>query len=232
MALGPEKTARSLSGLTEAEALFEWFCAERNIPLVRLPEGVAPTPDYELTLGARRIAVEVKQLEPNAADLAYSEELKREGRASRFINMGRARQSMHDAVEQLRPHAKGRMPAVALLYDTMGIGSVYLDSRNIGHCMYGVERVHLVVAHGSAVEPLVLGSSYGGGRVVTERHNTTLSAVAVLRFVPEEQRIALFVYHNAYAALPLSPDEFRLDDVYHYVLAPAEPGHLPRWQER
>jgi hypothetical protein len=131
--------------LTEAESLFEPFCVEHQIACQRIPEGAEKTPDYEITLAGRRIAVEVKQLEPNAQDLAFFEDLRTIGHAGGAVDTGRARSAIQDAMKQLRPYAKGRMPAVVVLYDTMGSAIGYLDADNLADCLYGEEKVHFLV---------------------------------------------------------------------------------------
>jgi hypothetical protein len=217
--------------MTEAELLFEDFCRHRQITLSRIPVGPLPTPDYEMACGQLRAAVEVKQLEPNVEDLARAAELDSKGMTTGWVQMDRARQSILDGTKQLRSYAKGQLPGIVLLYDTMGIGSQYLSSECISRCLYGPEVVHLSVPRDPPREPVVLGSSFGGGRVATGVHNTTLSAAAVLRFSKHEGRGWLLVYHNVHAALPLDPDALRYPDVLHYVLRSGSPGEFPRWQE-
>jgi hypothetical protein len=217
--------------MTQAELLLEQFCRERGIDLARIPEAERPTPDYEMAYGQTRAAVEVKQLEPNPEDQARAVELETTGRTFGWVNMRRAKQSILDGTKQLRSYAKGRMSGIVALHDTMGIGSQYLSAESISRCMYGPEVVHLAVPRDPAAEPLVLGSSYGGGRVATEKHNTTLSAVAVLRHSVHEARTWLLFYHNLHAAMPLAPDDFRHPEVHHYAFLASSPELLPRWQE-
>ncbi len=47
--------------MTEADLLFERFCADRGVAIRRIPEGPRRTPDFEVWVGRLRIIVEVKQ---------------------------------------------------------------------------------------------------------------------------------------------------------------------------
>lgn len=219
---------------TEAEGIFEQFCAGRGLQLLRIQEGAEPTPDYELHLANDvTVAVEVKEFEPSEEDLAVIRELQ-EGRViSRYAGGGtHARQRIRDAMRQLRPHAKGRMPALLVLYDKLTFYSLRLDPDAIRFALYGPERVHVAVPRDPNVEPVVLGASYGGGRAVDPTQNTTLSAVATLNRPSHPQHAySLFVFHNIHAARPLHPDTLRAPDITHFTLAADSPEHLPRWRE-
>jgi hypothetical protein len=193
-----------------------------------VPTGPRQTPDYELEVGSLTIAVEVKQLEPNDEDRDLAHRAFEKGSASCWVDMSRARQSILDGVKQLRAHAKGRQPALVVLYDVADLLN-YLGADSIAQCMYGPERVHIAVPHAPEAEPWVLGASYGGGRTVTESHNTTLSAVAVLR--RDRDADTLKVFHNAYAAIPLQPDRIWLEGVRHFVWQARDDRQLPYWVE-
>ena len=217
--------------LTEAERLFETFCSGRGIQCIRIPEGDGRTPDYELRLPQGTVAVEVKQFEPNENDLAFRKQLETQRFASRWGDMGaRVKQKISDGMKQLRPYAKGRMPALLVVHDAFDPHSLVTDPDAVRFAMYGPERVHLAVAPNAAVRPVVLGASYGGDRGVDPLHNTTLSAVAVLRAWPSEADMQLLVFHNVHAARPLPCDWLRLPGVQHFTLAADKPDDFPRWR--
>lgn len=219
--------------MTEAEHLFERFCREAGVECRRIGEGPTKTPDYEVRVGGLLVAVEVKQLEPNADDTAKLEKLQKERRVSGWENMERPRQSILDATRQLRAHAKGVMPGVCVLYDTVGGLFGYLDSDNIAQCLYGAERYHYVVpdyeANPQETGPELIGVSLGGRRIATPEHNTTLSAVAVLRSGGSAGQLSMAVFHNCYAAIPLPPESFSLPNVTHFVYRSSVPGAIPEW---
>ena len=220
--------------MTESENLFERYCRERKIEIRRLEECSVETPDYEIQIGPLIAAVEIKQLEPNAEDKKVIDQLRQGRPVAHWENMERPRNSLHDAVDQLRTYSQRTlqpMPGIVVLFDTLGGLLGYLDSDNIAQCMYGPKCFHFgVVASDS--EPSqdgleFLGASLGGRRIVTEQHNTTLSAVAVLKRSAEQ--LSLTVFHNKYAALPIAPSDFRVPDVTHFSYLADDPCTLPRW---
>jgi hypothetical protein len=105
----------------------------------------------------------------------------------------------------------------------------YLEADCIAQCLYGSDRVHIAVPTDPRREPWVLGRSLGGGRVATEQHNTTLSAVGVLR--RDSKMGTLTLFHNAFAALPVAPARFRFDGVRHLAWRATDPRLLPGWVE-
>lgn len=213
--------------LTEAEILFERFCNYRSVPWQRIPECSQRTPDYEITLSGQPVAVEVKQIEPNASDLAFFAELRTRGSAGRSVNTSRAQDHIRSAAKQLRAYAKGKMPALAVLYDTMGLTG-YLDPYSIARCLYGPERVHFAIGS-FAEDDVFLGMSHGPGRVATRQHNTSLSGVAVIQ--PADPDVHLNLFHNRFAEIPLEPNVMRLAGVRQFVFSSAKPGLIEEWQE-
>lgn len=215
--------------MTEAELLFEHFCRERDIGVQRLREGSAKMPDYEIRVGQLVVAVEVKQLEPNTEDKKSLEERRQPGSGFHYENMERPRQSIRDATKQLRAHTQKRMPAVVVLFDTLDGSLGYLDSDNIAQCLYGAEQFHFAVPDLPRNKPVFLGVSLGGRRIATPQDNTTLSAVATLRFHRSADQLSLTVFHNSYAAVPIDPAHFRVRDVTHFAHLAKDQNRLPRW---
>ena len=213
--------------MTVAEDLFERYCREREIEIRRLEECSLKTPDYEIQIGQLVAAVEIKQLEPNAEDKTVIERLHQRRVVAHWENMERPRQTIHHALKQLRTYM-GRtlrpMPAIVVLFDTLSGLLGYLDSDNIARCMYGAECFHF-----GQDDLEFLGESLGGRRIATEEHNTTLSAVAVLRFERSVKQLSLTVFHNKYAALPIAPSDLRVSDVTHFSYLAESPQTLPRW---
>jgi hypothetical protein len=215
--------------LTEGEILFEEFCRLKTISFTRIPEGASKTPDYEIVLSARTVAVEIKQLEPNAEDLAFFDDLRTKGSAGGVVDMGRARLAILDAMKQLRPYSKGRMPAMVVLYDTMGAGRGYLDPYSLSYCLYGPEKVHYAVPSDPSVDTIDLGMSRGGRSVATARHNTTLSALGVLRRFGVGTSSDLEVFHNLHAAIPLDTALWAHHKVRQFRFDVKTPGEMPEW---
>lgn len=223
-------TQLPMSVLTQAEILFEKYCTDHGIPFTRIPEGLTRTPDYELVLGGGAVAVEVKQLDPNEEDRAFLHDLRTKGRAGGMVDMGRAWQSIQDAVKQLRRYAKGRMPAVVLLYNSMGSAIPHLDPYNLAYCLYGPEKVHYAVPADPHLDVRQLGMSRGGGSLATKQHNTTLSAIAVLQHISADE-VGLSVYHNIHASTPLRPAQCEVHGIRQYKFEQPGPGLMPDWRQ-
>jgi hypothetical protein len=198
--------------MTRSEVLFERFCRERGIEFKRLPLAETRTPDYEITAGAVRAVVEVKQVEPNPKEQALLSELRRRGKASHWVNMWRPRQAIREAAKQLRAYGGGSMPGIAVLFDAAGgvLGSLGADS--IAQALYGQRRIHVGASpdrHGE-----IVGVSLGGWPVASATRNTELSAVAVLRLF-QNDGLFLTMFHNQYATIPLNPNDLRIQGVDH-----------------
>jgi hypothetical protein len=192
----------------------------------RLEEGPAPTPDYEIRLGSGWAAVEVKQLEPNTQDRKLLSELRQQGAVSHWVNMERPRKAIVDATKQLRAHGRGVMPGIVVLFDLAGglLGSLGEDS--IAQSLHGARRLHVADVPGQP--PEVLGVSFGGRRAATEQHNTTLSAVAVMRLFRNDE-MSLTIFHNRFAAIPVDPSDLQVRDVEHFAWKQESGAVLPRW---
>ena len=223
-------------GMTEAENLFERFCRERDIQLRRLEESDFKTPDYEIRVDLLSVAVEVKQFEPTAKERKLIQQLRQNRSGAYHANMDRPRNSILSAAKQLRAHMRRRqppIPAMVVLYDTLDGLLGYLDSDNIAQCMYGPECFHFRMPESdsefSQYIPEFVGASLGGKRIVTDQHNTILSAVAVLRFEQSANYLSMRVFHNRYALVPLQPSYFRVSDVTHFSHVSQGSRTLPQW---
>ncbi len=64
---------------TKSESLFAELCSQHEVTCNKLPELYRrKQPDFEIVLGNQRVVVEVKQIEPNEADLAHAEARRQE----------------------------------------------------------------------------------------------------------------------------------------------------------
>ena len=213
---------------TESEELFEQFCAEHHVRCDPIPRELGLTPDYDVYLGERQVVVEVKQLEPNEEDAAKIK-LFAEGKQVVFGGEAgkRVRQEITRAKKQLKERAKGRFPALLVLYNTQGLIH-YFDPMFIMIGMYGEMLAHVTVAPGGGEPRFLEGLSHGGKRMVTPEHNTTISALCVLIENPEGQPTLTF-YHNRYAAIAFEPDWFRAERVKHYKTSSTQPHQFGEW---
>lgn len=215
---------------TESEILFERLCRESAIPVERIDESEVTTPDYEITLSAGPVLVEVKQLEPNAEDKELLAQL-RTGKSVGFsVDMGRVRLPIMQGVKQLRPHAKGKKPAIVVLYDTIGLGN-YLDPYCISFSMYGPEKVHYDVPQDPRAEIQYRGMSRGGNSVATKNENTTLSAVGVLYEYGPANKPHMDLFHNFHASVPLDRPACAHVGFRQFEFAQPTEDQMPVWVE-
>ena len=213
--------------LTDAEVLFERFCRNLGIDFERLPEGPELTPDYVLHFQAVKVAIEVKQLEPTAADEKLLEMGSGPNAAGSIVDMTRIRNSLLKGSKQLKSLTQKRFPGMVVLYDaTAGLGG-YLHGDSIAVSMYGMDQLIVGAPKDPTQEPRILGTSLGGNRVTTEDQNTTLSAVAALRRHLDE--LSLDIFHNCHAAVPLDPDLLRHDAVNQFRFDAGVPRRDPSW---
>lgn len=214
---------------TVSERLFEDFCVGHDIRCEAIPRSGGRTADYRLALGGGTVIAEIKQLDPGPADDAISRDLAARGSAARVLIPGaRVRQEITDSRKQLRAQAKGRHPALLVLYDNTGGRTGAIAPHDVLVAMYGEERVEFAVAHGPSHGARRARFVVGGNRGVDRCANTTLSAIGVLSGHP--QGAHLDVYHNCHAALPLAPDWLRGARVRHFAVTPPRDGAFHEWR--
>jgi hypothetical protein len=131
---------------TRSEEIFERFCDEVAIPWVRIPEDVTTTPDYDLPLRRQTIVAEVKQLDPNDEDKCQIRERQEKGYTGGIRIPGkRVRREITDSMGQLRSRAKGRFPALLVLYNNVDVGIRLIDPYDVLTGMYGMEEARFLV---------------------------------------------------------------------------------------
>jgi hypothetical protein len=224
----PNPSAKPIS-----EILFERFCAEVGLECHRVPEspqeGVR-TPDYLIKVRAAEIFAEIKHLDPSDEEKKIRE-LEEKGIAGRVTTPGkRVGREIADSMRQLRTRAKGRSPAICVIYNNVEFGPRLIDPYDVMIGMYGQEVVELQVPPtGSGRPAAITGYRFGGKRKVTPGQNTTLSAVAALNDLTPQ--LTLWVYHNVHAAIPLEPALLAHPRIHHFALADQKSGGRPEWLE-
>lgn len=217
------------SGRTLSERLFEQFCEENRIVASRIEEGELRTPDYEIRFGEHRVVVEVKQFDPNKEDRAHAEMAKRGWPVAFFEDSAkRVRLKIQDAREQLKRLTGGQCPAMLVLFDNVSPGTI--DPTDIKTGMYGDETVTVAAHRPGDRQPQIIDQGFGSKRKLTQEHNTTFSAVALL-YESMDRSLRLSVFHNYYAARPIRPTWLRRERVRHFGLNPEQRGVLPEWEE-
>ena len=217
--------------LTRSEELFEAFCNQEGLLVRRLPqrEGVR-TPDYLVGRWWRRIAVEVKQLEPNPEERRKQTAFD----AGRMVTVGgtpgdRVRKAIDDGYPQLRAMTRGCWPGILVLYDDFHLPTMHLDPYAIKTGMYGLEQVVIAPGIDGSVGSRIIDTIFGPKRKVGPERNRALSAVGQL-YRESADRVRLDLYHNIYTAAPLEPSSLQAASVRHYRLAVKKPGMPQDWE--
>lgn len=215
--------------LTTSEAAFEEFCATTGIPFERIPVGSSRTPDYLVRPYDVRIACEVKQLELNREEKAALESAYR-GKpvVIRHTPGSKVRGAINDAAPQLRNFTRGEYPGLLVLLEDSLIPK-HTDDYNVRVAMFGLDTVVMGVPEDPRESPFLKDRKSGPKRKVTEEHNTSLSAVAVLRR-HDDGSIYCRVYHNPFASAPL-PRELLKSRARHFRLREKQPGNFDDWIE-
>jgi hypothetical protein len=216
---------------TLSEKLFEDYCAKAGIDLMRIPEGKSPTPDYVMSIQGTSIVVEVKEIVPNQEELQSERVLYERGYGNILsVTPGdRVRKKISDSSPQIKARTEGIHASILILFN-QGLVANHLDPYCIRVAMYGLEKVHIAVPKDYSVSPYTTGMSYGPKRKMTEGHNTSISAIGVLA-VPSPNRLLLTIYHNKYAAVPLTPRLLSCYDITQFELGDAPPGTTALWEE-
>lgn len=223
------KEVIQVSGQTESELLFERFCQERRIDFKAIPVKGYRTPDYEIFSGDKLIVAEITQLDPNEDDRRYSNELRSKHRAEREGKIGqRVRQKITDKADQLRARSKGKISTILIVYNNTDVRS-YTSPDHIRAAMFGFDTIVVAVPNDPTQAVSLRDRKFGKGAKVTEKHNTSLSAVGVIE-QDTANHLKLAVYHNVHARCPINPAQFAgVDGVEQHVLQERIPGQFQGW---
>jgi len=219
---------------TQSERWFEAFCDANAIALARIGESSSRTPDYELRLGEETVIVEVKEILPNDEEKASIEKLERTGvgLVTGGIPGARVRGKIADASAQLKSRAERRLASLLVLSDIkFGCGQItgHLDRYHLRVAMEGLDQVILSVPKDFSIPPRVASMKSGPKKKMTAAANTSISAIGVLS-TPPGAPIHLAVYHNRYAAIPISTDKLKELRVPQYILS-GSPNGPSEWVE-
>lgn len=199
---------------TLSETIFENLCSNLGIRLTVVARGDGKTPDFDIELRGNTVVAELKQLDPNDSDRAIIERARRTGSASGFCaSDNRVRRKINQANPQLKARSGGCLPAMVVLYDNGTFDGI--DSIDIKTAMFGDEKVVVTLLNHETRQ--VTPIHPGGGRRMTEKCNTSISAVALLTGTQADAWLSIF--HNHFAAIPLDPSWLRYDRVRQFLLA-------------
>jgi hypothetical protein len=198
--------------LTLGEKLFEQACAATGIRCLRLRVAKVAgfqRPDYKVAVSDCGAIVEVKQIDRNRKERRQAEEVAA-GRpvAWRSTPGARLRGLIRSGSAQLQRVSRRGIPTAVAIFDgTFSLSCT--DPYNVKVAMYGLDEIVLALPEG--LTPYHIGMKSGGKEVLTKKHNTSVSAVIIIRKVPpsEGPMPILLVYHNHFARVPFDYDRLR-----------------------
>jgi hypothetical protein len=172
-----------MSNLTTSEIMFERWCREHGIPFRRIKVARAQghkRPDYAIKVNGGWCVVEVKEIDPTAEDDRLYQQIASNRVEGRWVDAGaRLRKPIRDASDQLRKFSvRGFPTAVCLVDNTVGF---YVEPFQVIQAMCGKATVRIAVSDDPEYEARFLGMHHGKKATMTGQHNTSISAVAVLR---------------------------------------------------
>ncbi len=214
---------------TISEILFEKFCADAAIQCVPIPrEENRKTPDYDLIFGTLKVVTEVKEIERNAEEKESDRllQLRGYGNATGGVPGERVRLKIQSSSSQIKARTQKIHPSLLVLFDGHAFGR-NITPYDIRVAMYGLET--FIFAVPEVDPPYVVDKKLGPRRKMTPNANTSISAIATLHQLHTGE-IKLHIYHNDYAAIPLSPRVLASYPIGQFRLGEAEPGGFPQWE--
>jgi hypothetical protein len=216
---------------TAGETFFETFCTDHKVrwePIPTKASSSEKTPDYAIYPSGTKVIAEVKDIQESPTERQQREQLERVGWST--FGSGkvgdRARDIIGTAARQLKRMAKGQCPAIIVIYNPSFLLRHHTEPHAIKAAMYGFDTVILGLAPiYMRKKPRLIDRKSGPGRKMGSQFNTTISAVAIL------DDDGLTIYHNKFAALPLSAEPFTGIAVRQFTLGEKQPGEFDRWQE-
>jgi hypothetical protein len=194
-----------MSAATASERLFEEFCALHLVPCSRVAPAPDRTPDFTIQLDGTQIICEIKQIDPNDADLEELAEVRGEIASGRYLP-NRLRAKLKKVSAQLKSAAESGRPTLLVVYDNTPF-KAYTDHADVVQAMFGRNSV-AVSWPDASLPPRVSAPFFGGDRGMGPQHNTAISAIVILDGGPRPP-LSLRVYHNPYAGVKLDPTVFR-----------------------
>ena len=187
-------------------------------------------PDYEISASGQKIIVEVKQFDPNSEEKKALKDLEKKGLATSLPTTkpgSQVRNAIRDAAPQLKALSKGKIPAMVVLQTN--ILNRHVRPYGIITAMQGLDTIPVTVPEDLNISPTFGNATSGPGRRMTEKDNTKISAVAVIR----ESSAGMYefdIYHNSFAANPIDPEWLRQSEIPHRRIPKDSTSSLTSWE--
>ena len=155
-----------MTNKTTSETLFEKFCAQNDVHWMKIPVSSKQsdkTPDYRIECEGIVVIAEVKEFDLSPDDKARLDLLESRGSTGSFEQNldDRVRNKIDAAMPQLRKLAKGKYPAIIVLYNNVILFPV--EGLEIRLAMYGQDIVEIGSAGDSSNPSLFIRHRFGGG---------------------------------------------------------------------
>lgn len=216
---------------TRSELLFREFCQQAGWRARRVPTQDRQhrrMPDFVVGRCFRRLAVEVKQVDPNSHDLEQQRRLDAGGIATCGGEPGaRLRDHLKEGSAQIKSLTNGRWPGMIVLFDNTAL-EAYVDSYHIKVAMHGLEQVVFeLTGHDSPISRFSI-YRFGPKRRMTSTAGTSVSAVAHMRR-GAAGTIHLDVFHNEHSSAAMNQRTWSGAAVRHFRLAPPDGDGRREW---
>jgi hypothetical protein len=211
---------------TKSEMLFERFCEIRKIRFEVITARTEKTPDYNIYLDGTKIAVEVKEINPNLTEKENIKEFHRRKTVAIRSQLGkRVRDKITDAAGKFRDAAQDNCPSILILQNNVELHK-HTEPADILAAMYG--QLYFPV-YGNPGETLSIGEMRSGPKKkMTPDSNTSISAVGVLQ-QPRRGDPDLAIYHNFHARAHLNPSLLLPLNIRQYQVN--DPNNATGWVE-
>ena len=124
---------------TISETIFERFCSACSVSCEAIAAGRDRTPDFAICLDGVRVVCEVKQIDPNAEDLAEVEIVNGGEEIGRLVT-NRLREKLKDVSAQLKAASLAGHPTLLVVYDNTPL-KAYTDHFDVIQAMFGGHSV-------------------------------------------------------------------------------------------
>src|SRR5882672_1374307 len=142
-----------------SEQFFEQLCSDRGVACQRVPTGSVRTPDFQIWLGEVEVFCEIKQIDPNAEDLAELKEVGGGQAVGRYVP-DRLRGKLKDVSAQLKAACRDLHPTLLVVYDNTPF-KAYTSHSDVVQAMFGHESVRVSFSR-SPTEPAVVSEPFFG----------------------------------------------------------------------
>lgn len=221
-----------MSKQTKSEQLFEEFCNSIKIKYKRIDAAKEQRPDYLLEVLGQKIAVEVKQINPNEEEKEIIELNKKEDYSAFSIEpgkrLGKAIRYANPQFKKLLEALGEEIPCLLVVYDNVTPEKHHTIPYCVQTAISGLDKVELSVPT-NPQESILIGEPVSGLNQTMRQDNcTTTSAVAVLH-CSQHPNFSLVIYHNPFAANPLNPDLLRFVEITQYRKPKSARNSLANW---